>query len=252
MLRVIRVDSSPQILQPPPGGLIGHVALTWLNTGLPVVLIRRAGGPVYEVAAELGLELDDRLVAEKAIEIEESDQQKVVLRPRSLVFLVLGAFGYLVGCEDVSYCEDASVCCADCGCVPSADVGFERLRSAVNVVAAATCADLPATVEDDPGFIVLSKPESWWLSFAARHDGFTSFRMARGVVKSLPATLAISRIPAAAALRNDDNVNGPCGKNTAAASTRVITSSSPHWAGSGRAFARTILSVLRMSWTRYS
>jgi hypothetical protein len=124
----------------------------------------------------------------------------------------LKAFRYLVGCEDVGYCEDARVSCADCSCVPSADVGFERFRSAVNVVAAATCADLPATVEDDPGFIVFSKPESWWLGFAARHDGLTNLRMARGVVRSLPATLAISRVPAAAALRNDDNVNGPSGK----------------------------------------
>ena len=70
--------------------------------------------------------------------------------------------------------------------------------------------------------------------------------MARGVVKSLPATLAISRVPVTAALRNDGNVNGPCGKNTAAASTRVMTSSSPHWAGSGRAFARASLSALRL------
>ena len=93
--------------------------------------------------------------------------------------------------------------------MPLADVGFERLRSSVNVVAAAACADLPATVEDDSGFIVLSKPESWRLGFAARHDGFTNLRIARGVVRSLPATLAISRVPAAAALRNDDNVNGP-------------------------------------------
>ena len=98
------------------------------------------------------------------------------------------------------------ISCADCGCVPSADVGFERLRSAINVVAAATCADLPAPVEDDPGFVVVSEPESWWLGFAARHDGLTNLRMARGVVRSLPATLAISRVPAAAALRNDDNV----------------------------------------------
>src|SRR5882757_1865236 len=138
--------------------------------------------------------------------------------------------------------------------MPLADVGFERLRSAINVVVAPACADLPAPVEDDPGFIVLSKPESWRLGFAARHDGFTNLRIARGVVRSLPATLAISRVPAVAALRNEDNVNGPCGKNTAAASTRVITSSSPHWAGSGRAFARASLSVLRlrMCWTRCS
>ena len=157
----------------------------------------------------------------------------------------LGAFRYLVGGQDVGYGEDARISCADCGCVPSTNVGFERLRSAVNVVAAETCADLPATVEDDPGFVVLSEPESWRLGLAARHDGLTNLRMARGVVRSLPATLAISRVPAAAALRNDDNVNGPSGKNTAAASTRVITSSSPHWAGSGRAFARASLSILR-------
>src|SRR5260221_9490500 len=160
-----------------------------------------------------------------------------MLRPGSLVLLVLGAFGYLVGCEDIGYGEDTRVSGTDCGCVPSTNVGFERLRSAVNVVAAETCADLPATVEDDPGFVVLSEPESWRLGFAARHDGLTNLRMARGVVRSLPATLAISRVPAAAALRNDDNVNGPCGKKTAAASTRVITSSSHQSAGSGRAFA---------------
>ena len=86
----------------------------------------------------------------------------------------------------------------------------------------------------------------WRLGFAARHDGLTNLRMARGVVKSLPATLAISRVPVTAALRNDDNVNGPCGKNTAAASARVMTSSSPHWAGPGRAFARASLPALRL------
>jgi hypothetical protein len=53
--------------------LIGHLALTRLNLPLPVVFIRRAGGPIYEVAAELGLELANRLVTEEAIEIEESD-----------------------------------------------------------------------------------------------------------------------------------------------------------------------------------
>jgi len=84
-----------------------------------------------------------------------------VLRPGSLVLLVLGPFGYLVSCMDVGCGEDARISCADRGCVPSADVGFERFRSAVNVVAAATCADLPPTVEDDPGFVVLSEPESW-------------------------------------------------------------------------------------------
>jgi hypothetical protein len=49
-------------------------------------------------------------------------------------------------------------------------------------------------------------------SFAARHDGLTNLRIARGVVRSLPTTSAISRVPAAAALRNDESVNGPCGK----------------------------------------
>ena len=202
--------------------------MTWLNLGLPVVFIRRAGGPVDEIAAELGPELADSLVTEKIVKVEQTDQQQVVLRPCAFIVFVLGAFRYLVGGQDVGYGEDARISCADCGCVPSTNVGFERLRSAVNVVAAETCADLPATVEDDPGFVVLSEPESWRLGFAARHDGLTNLRMARGVVRSLPATLAISRVPAAAAPRNDDNVNGPCGKNTTAASTRVITSSSPH------------------------
>jgi hypothetical protein len=93
--------------------------------------------------------------------------------------------------------------------MPRADVGFERRRSAINVVAAATCADLAPAVEDELGFIVLSEPESRRLGFAARHDGFTNLRIARGEVRSLPATLAISRVPAAAALRNDDSVKGP-------------------------------------------
>jgi hypothetical protein len=141
---MVRVDGSPQILKPAPGGLIGHGALTRLDAGLPVVLIRRAGGPVYEVAAELGLELADRLIAEEVIEIEQADQQQVMLCPGAFVVLVLGTFGYLISGEHVGYGEDARVSCADCGCVPSADVGFERFRSAINVVAAATCADLPS------------------------------------------------------------------------------------------------------------
>ena len=144
MLRVIRVDGSTQILKPAPCGLIGNFALTWLNPGLPVGFIRRAGGPVHEVAAELGLELAHRLVTEEAIKIEKPDEQQIVLRPGSLIILVLGPFGYLVVCKDVGYGEDAGVSCADCGCVPSADIGFERFRSAINIVAAATCADLPS------------------------------------------------------------------------------------------------------------
>jgi hypothetical protein len=176
-----------------------------------------------------------------------------VLRPCAVVALILGALGNLVGGENVSYGEDGGVSGADCAGVPLADLGFERFRSAINVVAAAACADLPAPVEDEPGFIIFSEPESRWLGFAARHDGFTNLRMARGVVRTLPATLAISRVPTADALRNDDTVSSPCGKNTAAASTRVITSSSSHWAGSGRAFARPSLSMFRlgMCWTRY-
>ena len=87
----------------------------------------------------------DRLVAEEAIEIEEPDQQEVVLRQRSLVIFVLGAFGYLVGCENVGYGEDAGVSCADFGRVPSADVGFERLRSAVVVRSLPAKNQLPLT-----------------------------------------------------------------------------------------------------------
>ena len=141
---MVRVDGSTQILEPAPGGLIGNFALSWLNPGLPVVFIRRAGGPVYEVAAQLGLELAHRLVTEEAIKIKKPDEQQIVLRPGSLVILVLGPFRYLVGCKDVGYGEDAGVSCPDCGGVPSADIGFERFRSPINIVAAATCADLPS------------------------------------------------------------------------------------------------------------
>src|SRR4030095_12480734 len=189
VLCVVGIDGSPQILKPAPGGLIRHIALTWLNPGLPVVFIRRAGGPVHEVAAQLSLEFAHRLVTKEAIKIEKPDEQQIVLRPGSLVLLVLGPFGYLVGGEHVGYGEDARVSRADRGCVPSADVGFERFRSAINIVAAATCADLPSfslgSIEDDPASFILSEPESWRLGFAARHDGLTNLRMARGVVKCL-------------------------------------------------------------------
>jgi hypothetical protein len=84
------------------------------------------------------------LSPKEAIKIEKADEQQIVLRPGSLVILVLGPFGYLVGCKDVGYREDPGVSCADCGCVPSADIGFEPFRSAINIVAAATCADLPS------------------------------------------------------------------------------------------------------------
>jgi hypothetical protein len=117
---VVRVDGSPQILKPAPGGLIGNFALTWPNPGLPVVFIRRAGGPIHEVPAQLRLEFAHRLVTEEVIEIEKPDKQQIVLRPGSLVILVLGPFGYLVGSEDVGYGKGA------------------------RVVAAATCADLPS------------------------------------------------------------------------------------------------------------
>ena len=252
VFRVVRVDGSPQIFKPAPRGLVGHLAFAGLDPGSSVAFVRRAGGPIDEIATELRLDRADCLVAKEVVEIEKTDQEQVVLRPRSLVILVLGAFGSLVSGQDVGYGEDTRVSRSDCTGVSSTNVGFERLRSAVNIVAAAACADLPAPIEDDPGVVVLSEPESWRLGFAAWHDGLTNLRIARGVVRFLPATLAISRVPTAAALRNDDNVKGPCGKNTTAASTRVITSSSPHWAGSGRAFARANLSVVRMSWARFS
>ena len=142
------------------------------------------------------------------------------------------SFQRLIKSQNVGYREDAGIGRPNCGCVSRTDVFFERVRSPISVIAAAACADLPSLsaclIEDDPAPFVFSEPESRRLGFAARHNGFTNLRMARGVVRSLPATLAISRVPAVAALRNDDNVNGPCGKNTTAASTRVITSSSPH------------------------
>ncbi len=163
-----------------------------------------------------------------------------VLRP--------GSFQRLIKGQDIRYREDTRVGRPNCERVARADVFFQRLRCSISVIAAAACADLPSLsarlIEDDPASFVFSQPESRRFGFAARHDGLTILRMARGVVRSFPATLAISRVPTAVALRKDDNVNGPCGKNTATASTSVITSSSSHWAGLGRAFARASLSTL--------
>lgn len=121
-------------------------------------------------------------------------------------------------------------------------MSFERLRCAISIVAAATCADLSSSIEDDPDAIVFSEPETGRLGFTARHVGLTSFRMARGVVKSFPATRAISSAPEATAFRREDRVNGPCGKNRAVASARVSTSSSSHCAGSGLVLTRISLS----------
>src|SRR5436189_4728439 len=106
---MVRVDGSTQILKPAPGGLIGYFALTWLNPGLPVVFIRRASGPVREVAAQLGLEFADRLVTEEVVQVEQAYQQQIRLSPGTLVALVLWTLGNLVSCEDVSYREDARV-----------------------------------------------------------------------------------------------------------------------------------------------
>src|SRR5665213_1041468 len=246
VLRVVRVDRCPQILKPTPGRLIGHLALTRLDRRLPIVLIRRAGGPIDEVTAELTPELAHRLVTKKVIKIEETDQQKIMLRPGALVVLVLWALRCFVGGQNVGYREDARVSCPDCGCVPSADVDFERLRSAVKVVAAATCADLPATVEDDPSLVVLSKPEARRFRFTARHDGVTIFFTARGVTRILPATTATSRVPAAIAVRRDDKVSGPSGKKTATASISIMASSSAQSWGRGRCLTRNRASRRRL------
>jgi hypothetical protein len=158
-----------------------------------------------------------------------------------------GPLQSLIEREHVGNGEGMRVGCPDGGCVQRADVFFERFRSAVSVVAAAACADLPSLsarpIEDDPASFVFSEPESWRLGFAARHEGITNLRIARGVVRFLPATLAISRVPAATAVLSDDNVSGPSGKKTATASISVITSSWPHCAGSGRALARLSLST---------
>jgi hypothetical protein len=109
------------------------------------------------------LSLPTVFVAKKVVQVEEANEWQVVLRPNTLVILVLRSPRNLISCQDVSDGEDTGVGRADCRGMSSADVAFERLRSAVNVVAAATCADLPAAVEDDPSFIVLSEPETWWL-----------------------------------------------------------------------------------------
>jgi hypothetical protein len=75
--------------------------------------------------------------------------------------------------------------------VSSADVGFECFRSAINIVAAATCADLPSfsvcPIEDDPTSFVFAEPESWRLGFAARHDGLTNLRMVIRAAVGRPA-----------------------------------------------------------------
>jgi hypothetical protein len=57
-------------------------------------------------------------------------------RSTARVILVLGPLGNFVCSEDVGYGKDAGVSGANCRCLSFADVGFERLRSAVNIVAA--------------------------------------------------------------------------------------------------------------------
>jgi hypothetical protein len=92
---MVRVDGSTQILKLAPGGLIGNLALTWPNPGLLVVFIRRAGGPVHEVVAQLGLEFADRLVTEEVVQVEQAYQQQIMLCPGTLVALVLWTLGNL-------------------------------------------------------------------------------------------------------------------------------------------------------------
>src|ERR1700688_1983348 len=159
MLCMVRIDGCAQILKPAPGRLIRNRGLTWLDGSQPIVLIRGTCRPVDEIAAELGFELADGFVTEEVVQIKQADQQQVVLRPGTLVVFVFGAFRYLVSGQDVGYGEDGWIGCADCGCVLPTNIGFERFRSDVNVIAAAPCADLLAPVEDDPGFAVLSEPE---------------------------------------------------------------------------------------------
>jgi hypothetical protein len=140
-----------------------------------------------------------------------------------------------VGGDNVGYCERARIGRPDGWGVSFCKVFLERFRRAVSVFAAAACADLPFSIEDDPGVGVFAVPKAGRLGFTARH-GVTIFLIARGVVKSLPATRATSSLPAAISVRNEDKVSGPCGKNTETASTRVMLSSSPQSEGFGRAF----------------
>src|SRR4051794_35795843 len=112
-------------------------------------------------------------------------------RARIYGFRALG--GFVCG-EDVGYREETRIGRPKRGGVAFAEVGFKRARRAFSVFAQAACAVLPLWVEDDPVSGVFTEPESWRFGFAARH-GVPFFRMAEGVVKSLPATRTVASPP---------------------------------------------------------
>ncbi len=106
---------------------------------------------------------------------------------------------------------------------------------ALTVSRAATCADFISGGEDDPDRATsfsVAEIQTRGLR-RARHRLRISLRAA-GVTKSLPAIRSAVNDPAAISVRNDRTVRGPSGQNTAAASTSVIRSSSPHSSGRDR------------------
>lgn len=116
------------------------------------------------------------------------------------------------------------------------DVGRKETRSAAMVVRPAFCADLSASVEDDPDRFAagaLPEPEAGRLGFAAR-NGVVISRIARGVVSILPATVRAAKSPSLIAVRRLESVSEPCGKTTATALYRVMGSLSDQRSGAGR------------------
>src|ERR1700682_530475 len=101
---MIGIDRGTQILQPAPCCLVGHDAGARRDLCFDVIFVLGSGAPIDKIAAELSLDISDRLVTKKRIQIQKADKQKIVLPdfPWILRFWILRR---CVNRQNVSYWE---------------------------------------------------------------------------------------------------------------------------------------------------
>jgi hypothetical protein len=77
MFAVIATNSCAEVFQASPRCLVRDRAVARKDVGAPVVLVRRSGRPVDEVAAELALDVRYSLGAEKRVEMALLRQKRL-------------------------------------------------------------------------------------------------------------------------------------------------------------------------------
>jgi hypothetical protein len=89
VLGVVGIHRSSQVFKPASRGLIRDGPVARVNAGSPIVVVCSAGRPVDKVATELGFNFADGLVAKEIVEVEQTNEQQIMLRPSAFVALIL-------------------------------------------------------------------------------------------------------------------------------------------------------------------